>query len=83
MRFGDPTSNMTIARAGELVSREDMARELGGAVGEEGVRGPTALRISVPVSGVHYRFEKLYANQSDVEAWFAIPYASVGGTFAG
>ena len=83
VRFGDPTSNMTLARAGELVSREDMARELGGAVGEDVSLGPTALRISVPVTGIHYRFEKLYANQSDVEAWFAIPYASVGGTFAG
>ena len=36
------------------------------------------LRITVPASGVHYAFEKLYANQSDHDARFSVP-AVVGG----
>jgi hypothetical protein len=41
------------------------------------------LRISVPTAGVHYAFEKLYANQSDQDAWIALPYASGTGSFLG
>ena len=82
VRFGDPTTNMTLARAGAPVLHDEMARELGARVGET-ASNVSALRISVPASGVHYRLEKLYANQSDVEAWFSIPYASVGATLVG
>jgi len=83
VRFGDPTTNMTLARAGEPVLHDEMARELEVPAGEHMSSGSSALRISVPASGVHYRFEKLYANQSDVDAWVSIPYASVGGTLVG
>jgi hypothetical protein len=34
------------------------------------------LRIEVPSSGIHYAFEKLYANQPDEDASFSIPYTS-------
>ena len=83
VRFGDPTTNLTPARAGEPVSHDEMARQLGALASQDAVSTSPALRISVPASGVHYRFEKLYANQSDVEAWVSIPYASLGGTVAG
>jgi len=35
-----------------------------------------ALLITVPTSGAHYAFKKLYANQSDEPAWFEVPYRS-------
>jgi len=34
------------------------------------------LRVNVPKQGIHYSFEKLYANQSDVVASFELKYAS-------
>ncbi|MFK8013280.1 MAG: hypothetical protein AB8B80_14670, partial [Marinicellaceae bacterium] len=34
------------------------------------------LRVNVPKQGIHYSFEKLYANQSDVIASFELKYAS-------
>jgi hypothetical protein len=37
----------------------------------------------VPTSGIHYAFEKLYANQGDETAWFAVAYASGAGAAAG
>lgn len=37
------------------------------------------LRLSVPTRGVHFAFEKLYANQSPEDATFSIRYTSVAG----
>ena len=41
------------------------------------------LRITVPTAGVHFAFEKLYANQSNEESRFSITYASSAGATAG
>ncbi len=41
------------------------------------------LRMTVPKQGILYRFEKLYANQSDSVAGFAIRYASSAGNHVG
>ncbi len=41
------------------------------------------MRLTVPTAGVHFGFEKLYANQSDQEAWFELPYASPSGAILG
>lgn len=38
-----------------------------------------ALRVNVPSEGVHYAFEKLYANRSDDVATFTIRYTSAAG----
>ena len=46
-------------------------------------RAVEPLRIAVPTSGIHYAFEKLYANQGDETAWFAVAYASGAGATAG
>jgi len=37
------------------------------------------MRMTVPQQGIHYRFEKLYANQSKTVSEFSIRYASAGG----
>jgi hypothetical protein len=41
------------------------------------------LRLTVPKKGIKYSFEKLYANQSDTAAGFAIRYASSAGNQVG
>ena len=41
------------------------------------------LRLTVPTAGVHFGFEKLYANQSGQETWIELPYASPSGAILG
>jgi hypothetical protein len=84
MSYGSPSTNLDVVADGELVSRDAMGRQLARA--EAGRAEPAALdspRISVPATGVHYGFEKLYANQSGQTAWFALSYASPAGAAAG
>jgi len=39
------------------------------------------LRLVVPTAGIHFAFEKLYANQGKDDVGFEIPYATgIGGT---
>jgi hypothetical protein len=57
------------AMSGAALAR---AQKAGGALGEP-------LRLSVPSQGIHYAFEKLYANQSPQAATFSLGYASADG----
>jgi hypothetical protein len=41
------------------------------------------LQIEVPSSGIHYAFEKLYANRAEEDASFSIPYTSDFGAAFG
>ena len=81
MRYGKPSTNMNLVRAGRAVSGDDLDAEFA-PLGENRVAtamtGP--LRITVPTSGIHFAFEKLYANQSDHETRVQIPYASRVGS---
>lgn len=77
MSYAQPSTNLDVVKAGDVVSRDAMARQLARADGERGPPQPLdPLRISVPTAGVHYAFEKLYANQSDQDGWIMLPYAS-------
>jgi hypothetical protein len=82
MRYRTPVSSMSAVTSGELVSQDAMRAELAGrrAALEQSLN---PLRIDVPTAGVHYAFEKLYANQSDSEVGFSLPYASGAGSVAG
>jgi hypothetical protein len=84
MSYGSPSTNMELAQDRSLVSRKEIQGELAGleeaAVVQQAIR---PLRISVPTAGVHYAFEKLYANQAGQDAWFRLPYASAGGAVLG
>jgi hypothetical protein len=84
MSYAAPSTNMDVLATGEAISREGMARKLVGA-DADGQRPQLLdpLRINVPAAGVHFAFEKLYANQADHEAWIALPYASRAGAVAG
>jgi hypothetical protein len=70
--FGTPRTNLEVVGVAEAVTAEEMAPATATQSGE-------ALRIQVPTSGVRYSFDKLYANRSDEEASFVLPYTSVGG----
>jgi hypothetical protein len=84
MRYARLSTNLDVVTAGDVVSQDAMARELGRTDGEGGAQQALdPLRINVPKAGVHYAFEKLYANQGDQEAWIVLPYASAGGAVAG
>ena len=84
MSYARPSTNLDVVKAGDVVSRDAMARQLARADGERGASPALdPLHISVPTAGVHYAFEKLYANQSDRDAWIALPYASPAGAVAG
>jgi hypothetical protein len=62
------------AMVGEVLARAENAQSAG--LGEP-------LRLSVPSQGIHYAFEKLYANQSPQAATFSLGYASAGGNRLG
>jgi hypothetical protein len=82
-RYGTPSSNLSLVVSGQAVNREQLQREMtldannAAAV----ITGP--LRIDVPNRGIHYAFEKLYANQSDELATFDIAYRSPVGESLG
>lgn len=77
LSYRSPQTNMELLENGravlgdEIITASESKRPAAGQV--------TALRISVPASGVHYRFAKLYANQSDEPPSFQLAYASRSG----
>ncbi len=84
MSYGRPSTNLEVLGGGDVVTRDALAQKLARADGERGApQALDPLRISVPIAGVHYAFEKLYANQSDRDAWIALPYASAAGAVGG
>jgi len=83
-RYGRPDSNMDIAAASEFDTIDLMRKNLeqiGDGVGAQQPNHP--LRIVVPTTGIHFGFEKLYANQGDQPAAFSIPYSSAAGARLG
>jgi hypothetical protein len=72
-----PSTNMSVALENGRISGEALAREI------EDAKVPEAFRIHVPVAGIHYAFEMLYANHGDVEARVRVPYASRAGVALG
>jgi hypothetical protein len=83
-RYAEPRSNMELVESAIPVSRQKMADAFA-ALERAPAGGVTVepLRITVPASGVHYAFEKLYANQTGREAWFRVPYVSARGRMIG
>ncbi len=78
--YGTPTTNMETVESGAAVSRDAMAREL---ARDRASAADEPLRIEVPAAGIHFAFEKLYANQSGQDAWIALSYASAAGAWLG
>jgi len=84
LSYGDPSSNMKIVVTGVRQDLDELGRVV--AIAQEDAakhRAVEPLRIAVPTSGIHFAFEKLYANQGDETAWFALAYATGAGAAAG
>jgi len=69
-----PSTNMRVAKSESRVEADAL---------EELAKVPEAFRIHVPVAGIHYAFEMLYANHGDVETRVRVPYASRAGVILG
>jgi len=82
MRYREPSTNMDLVTAGEMVSGGRVESAMAGDL-EAAAQVIEPLRIAVPTAGIHYAFEKLYANQAQQEAGFSISYASASGARMG
>ncbi len=80
--YGRPRTDMDIVGKKKKVLSKEMSAYLAkDAAGEVG-REMAPLQITVPSSGIHFAFKKIYANQADQEVKFSIPYvSSFGGIF--
>ena len=79
--YGTPDSNMKLLAEGGRMSGDAMQQEVNKMSVAGGSQIVQPLRLSVPTSGVHFAFEKLYANQSDEDAYFNLPYTSGAGRY--
>ncbi len=83
-RYGTPTTNMDLVANGVQMTREAMQAEMAAVDRAASVpQQMQPLQIDVPSSGIHYAFEKLYANQAEEDASFSIPYTSDFGAAFG
>jgi hypothetical protein len=84
LSYADPSSNMGIVVAGVRRNLDELERKMADAQQDAAKqRAVEPLRIAVPTSGIHFAFEKLYANQGDESAWFVLAYATGAGATAG
>lgn len=78
--YRTPDSTLDPVINGRYVNGSQMGGEaLARASQANGVAMGEPLRISVPSQGIHFAFEKLYANQSPQKAAFSLGYASARG----
>jgi len=78
--YRSPDSTLDPVISGRRVNAAAMGNEaLARAKSAQNAGLGEPLRLSVPSQGVHFAFEKLYANQSPRAATFSLGYASAGG----
>jgi hypothetical protein len=83
-RYGSPDTNMSLAATAGIGTPELLRKKLEDFDQSVLAQQPNhPLRIEVPATGVHFGFEKLYANQGDQAAAFSIPYSSAAGARLG
>jgi hypothetical protein len=75
--YGEPHSNMDIVTSGVKQSLAEMSKAVEELAQDESARRVVEpLRITVPTTGLHFAFEKLYANQREERAGFSLGFAS-------
>ena len=74
VRYGAPGGTLEVVTEGVRVSAEDLAAAVAEGEGERQAMEP--LRLQVPTAGVHFAFEKIYANRTPGTVGFVLPYAS-------
>ena len=86
VEYGAPSEQMVLVANPQSVSAADVEAEMAElrqAGGRSGGQVIEPLRPLIPQAGVHFAFEKLYANQGGRDAGFEIPYASGFGRTLG
>jgi len=79
--YRNPDSTLDPVITGRVVNGTQMGGEaLARAQTTKGAAMGEPLRLSVPSQGIHFAFEKLYANQSPQAATFSLGYASAEGS---
>ncbi len=82
-----PSTNLDLIEPGRRLAGGDLGVELESLERAAATHKTGPLRMTVPAAGVHFAFDKLYANQTEHDSRFAVVYlSSVGagvGKFAG
>ncbi len=78
-----PTSTMNMVVAGRWTNSLQAVTDMGKAAEDARAHMGQPLRIQVPTEGIHYAFEKLYANQAEEDASFSIRYVAAQGNQLG
>lgn len=83
VRYGQPGGVMDLVNAGTPITSADLDGEINrlGAGASAQVMEP--LRLSVPTAGLHFAFEKLYANRGPEATFITLPFASGRGRTLG
>lgn len=85
LEYGQVDSNMRVAVEAEPTSTQpDLAASARALAGEDAGKaepeasggGVLPLRMDVPTHGIHFRFEKLFANQGEEDSRFSIHYST-------
>jgi hypothetical protein len=74
VRYGTPDGPLEVVAEGVRVTAEDLAAAA--PEGDAARQMMEPLRLHVPTAGVHFAFEKIYANRTPGEVGFVLPYAS-------
>jgi hypothetical protein len=74
-----PTSTLHMVVAGRWANPRQAVADMGKAGADARAQMGQPLRIQVTTEGIHYAFEKLYANQAEEDASFTIPYVAAEG----
>ncbi len=83
IQYQKPHSNMQIVRHGQSVNPAELRRSRFGQEDFNANLNSQPLQITVPTQGIHFAFQKLYANQATEDPQFTIRYASAGATRIG
>ena len=70
--YGRVDSNMKVRASNAHVGAAEMRKNI--SLMQQQRQLSSQVNLEVPTAGVRYSFEKLYANQSDEEAYFSISY---------
>lgn len=83
VRYGQPSGELDLVSQSGNVSAAEVQQEMVDMADGASQQGLEPLRLVVPTAGMHFAFEKLYANQGDRDAGFVLPYASGSGRTLG
>ncbi|MDM8545258.1 hypothetical protein QUF61_02065 [Candidatus Venteria ishoeyi] len=72
--YQEPDSNMDRLAVGRLVAAKSIQTAM--QLRKQNSNQQQGLHLQVPKRGIHFAFEKLYANQAKEDTWIEIPYVA-------